>query len=135
MQEYYPVYNHQIKKNKPATASFVISIISMCLLVLIIPSFIVGGILLSMAGQSPQASGVDLSDPDAIEEYNRASNNLGTAGGIFLITAPILSGVTAVSGLVLGIIGVIKPVKRGQAIAGIVMSAIPICIVIIVLFL
>ena len=133
MQECYPVYNHQVIKNKPATASLIISIISMSFLVLVIPSLIVGGILVSMAGQSPQASGVDLNDPHAMEEFNRDSGNLVTTGIIFFIIPPILSGVTAIPGLILGISGVRRPHKRGQAIAGIVMSGIPVCIGLVIL--
>jgi len=102
-------------------------------LILVIPSLIVGGIFISMAGQSPQASGVDPDNPEAMEEYNRESGNLATTGMAIFFIAPVLSGVTAVPGLILGIIGVRKPSKRGQAIAGIVMSAIPIFIGLILL--
>ena len=133
MHENTPVYNHQITKNRPATVGFILSIISMGFLILVIPSLIVGGIFISMAGQSPQASGVDPDNPEAMEEYNRESGNLATTGMAIFFIAPVLSGVTAVPGLILGIIGVRKPSKRGQAIAGIVMSAIPIFIGLILL--
>jgi len=128
MQKYNPVYNHHTAKNRPATVGFILSIVSMGFLILIVPSLIVGGIFVSMAGQSPQASGVDPDNPEAMEEFNRESGNLATTGIVFFFIAPILSGLTALPGLILGIIGVRRPNKRGQAIAGIVMSAIPIFI-------
>jgi len=128
MQQYYPEYRQNVVKNKPASASLVLSIISLALLVWMIPLMFVGGMLMSMGGQSPQASGVDLDDPVAIEEYFRASRNLGIAGIIVMASAPVFSGITGILGLIFGIIGVRKPGKKGQAIAGIVMSSIPICL-------
>ena len=128
MHEYTPVYSHHITKNKPATVGFILSLVSIIFMILIIPSLIVGGIFVSMAGQSPQASGVDPDNPEAMVEYNRESARLAATGMVFFFITPILSGVTAVPGLILGIIGVRKPYKRGHAIAGIVMSAIPLFI-------
>jgi len=80
MQQYYPVQVKPIQKNKSATASLVLSIISFGFLILVIPMIFVGGLLMSCAGQSPQASGADLDDPVALEEYAEESRRLGTAG-------------------------------------------------------
>jgi len=128
MQQYNPVYNHRIAKNKSATASLVLSIISIGFLVLIIPLFFVGGLLVSMAGQHPQSSGVDIDNPEAMEEYARGSRNLGNMGLTIVASPIIISGVTGILGIVFGIFGVMKPNKREQAIAGIVISCIPIWI-------
>ena len=122
--QYYPVYRPPIVKNKYATASFVVSIISIALLILIIPSMFIGGFLMSCGGQSPQSSGVDLNDPEAVEEFFRDSRRLGAVGLVFILTPPILSGISAILGLVFGLIGRRKPGKREQAIAGIVMSGV-----------
>ena len=134
MIQNYPASNPRIVKNKSATASLVLSIISISLLVLMIPIFFVGGLLMSMAGQSPEASGVDRYDIEAMEEYVRDSRALGTAGIIVAFSPPIISGITGILGLIFGIIGLGKPAKRAQAIAGIVMSGIPICIGIIIIY-
>ena len=133
-QQYYPVYYAPTEKNKPAQVSFVLAIISIVLLVLIIPSLFIGGILLSMAGQSPEASDTDPYDRESMGVYDRESNTLMVFGLIFFFTPPILSGITGIIGLVFGILGVNKPGKRGQAKAGIVMSGITVFIGIIVLF-
>jgi len=128
MQQYYPVYNRQIEKNKPASASLVLSIISLVLLVLILPFIFAGGMLISMAGQSPEASGYDSDDKTAMEEYDRESGILGIIGIVLIFAPPVLSGMTAIPGLVFGILGARSPNKRGHAVAGIVMSSIPLCI-------
>ena len=133
-QQYYPVYYAPPEKNKPAQASFVLAIISIVLLVLIIPSLFIGGILLSMAGQSPEASDADPYDREAMEVYDRESGTLMVFGLIFFFTPPVLSGITGILGLVFGIIGVGKPGKKGQAKAGIIMSGITVFIGLIVLF-
>ena len=128
MQQEQQIYAVTAEKNKLATASFVLSIISISFLVLTIPLIIVGGMLMSMAGQSPEASGVDMDNPAAIEEYYKESRVLGIAGAIVFFTPPVLTGITGLLGLIFGIIGTRKPHKRKKAIAGIVMSGIPICI-------
>jgi len=128
MQQEQQIYAITSEKNKPATASFVLSIVSISFLVLTIPLIIVGGMLMSMAGQSPEASGVDMDDPTAIEEYYRESRILGITGAIVFFTPPVLTGITGLLGLIFGIIGSKNPYKRKKAIAGIVISAIPICI-------
>ena len=87
---------------------------------------------MSCAGQSPQASGVDFDDPVALEKYVEESRRLGTAGIIFVSVPPVITGITAVLGLIFGIIGACKPYKRGQAVAGIVLSSIPFLIMSIV---
>ena len=133
MQQYNPVYKHPDVKNKSATASFVLSIISISFLLLAIPFFIISMVFFSMAGQSPEASGVYIDNPEAMEEYYGDSRNLRITGTVFLSVPTVLSGVTALPGQVFGIIGVMKPGKRGQAVAGIIMSGIPICIGIMIL--
>jgi len=134
MQQYYPVYNQQVVKNNRAKASFVLSIISLVLLVSVLPFVFVGGILMSMASQSPQASGVDLSDAEALEAYDNDSSILATIGIIVFFAPPILSGISAILGMIFGIFGLKNPYNRGQATAGIVMSSITIFIGGIVLF-
>jgi len=132
MQQYYPIQVRPIQKNKPATASLVLSIVSFGFLILVIPMIFIGGLLMSCAGQSPQASGVDFDDPVALEKYVEESRRLGTAGIIFVSVPPVITGITAVLGLIFGIIGACKPYKRGQAVAGIVLSSIPFLIMSIV---
>ena len=128
MQQYYPVYNRYIVKNKYAKASFALSIVSIVFLILIIPLFIVGGLLVSMAGQDPESSGVDFDDPRAMEGYNRDSIILGIMGILISDSPVIISGITGMLGLYFGITGVMKKNNRGQAVAGIVMSCITTCI-------
>jgi len=125
MQQYYPVQVTPTPKNKPATASLVLSIISFGLLILVIPMVFIGGLLISCAGQSPQASGIDLDDPVALEEYIEESKRLGTAGMIVIIVPPVLTGIIAALGLIFGIIGVCKSYNRRRAVVGIVLSSIP----------
>jgi len=80
---------------------------------------------MSMAGQSPWASGVNPDDPEAIEQHFRDSRRLGNMGIALVILPAIISGVIGILGLIFGVIGVRKPVKHGQAVVGIVMSSIP----------
>jgi len=130
MEQNFPVYNHNIEKikNRPATASFVLSIISLSFLVLILPSIFIGGILFSMAGQPAEASGVDTENRESMEKYDNESRNLGIAGAVFFFSPPVVSGLTCIPGLIFGLIGIRKQGKQNQARAGIIMSSIPICI-------
>ena len=124
MHEHSPVRNQYIAKNKPATASLVLSLISVFALGLILPFFIIGAVFLSMAGQSPQASGFDTDNPAAMEEYFRESRNLRTSALVLFALPPATSWLLGIIGLVFGIIGVRNPNRKGQAIAGIVISSI-----------
>ena len=128
MQQFYPMYNRHIGKNKFATASFVLSIISIILLISIIPLAFTGGLLMSCAGQSPDASGIDTNNPEELERYIHESRSLGNTGITLFIAPSLTSGIIGVLGLIFGIIGASKPYKRAMAIFGIVLSGIPVCI-------
>ena len=122
MHHYYPVYDRHFAKNKRATTSLVLSIVSIVSLGLILPLFIIGGLLLSMAGQPPQAAGIDPDDLEALEVYDRESRILRNTAYVLFPLSPALALITGILGLVFGIIGVRNPGKHGQAIAGIVIS-------------
>ena len=125
MQQYYRIYEHREKKNNLAIASLVLSIISINFLISIVPLFFVGGLLVSMAGQHPSTSLVDIDDPQALAEYYEGSRLLGTTGMALVVSPSIISGITGIFGLVFGIFGARIPRRRGLAIAGIVISSIP----------
>ena len=124
--QYYPVHSRPVIKNKYAKASLVLSLIAIGLLGLAVLCIIIGFILISMAGQSPMASGVDMDDSAALEEYSRESGRLGLTGVMFINIPPLVSGISGVTALIFGIIGVRAHHKRGQAIAGILVSIVPI---------
>jgi len=125
--QYHPICNQPAVKNKFAKASLVLSLIAIGFLVLAVVCFIIGFIMISMAGQSPMASGVDIDDPYALEVYGRESIRLRFMGLMLINIPPMISGMFGILALVFGIIGVMKPIKRGLAISGIMISVVPIC--------
>jgi len=122
------VYIPHKPPNRQAKASLALSIVAIGIAVLlIIPSFCAGGLLMSCAGQSPWASGVDVYDPIALEEYWRDSRNLGMWAIWTMLGPPTVSIALSVLGLIFGLIGLGKR-KLGMsikgAVAGIVISVI-----------
>ena len=132
MQQYYPIQKAPILKNRLATASLALSIISFAFMIMVVPMLYVGLGFMSCAGQSPEASGVDWNDPVAMEKYIEDSKRLGTTGIIVAVVPPVLTGITAFFGLLFGVIGLRKPYNRGQAVVGIVLSSLPFIIMTVV---
>jgi len=124
--QHHITHNQPVVSNKFAKTSLVLSLVAIGFLVLAVPCIIIGFFLISMAGQSPMASGVDMDDSAALEEYSRESGRLGLTGVMFINIPPLVSGISGVTALIFGIIGVRAHHKRGQAIAGILVSIVPI---------
>ena len=96
-------YHNSVYKDKRSTTSLILSIIAIGLaLILLVPSFFVGGLALSCASQPPDASGIDLSDEVALQDYQRGSVILGIFGLMVVFAPPMTSIVLSVIALVLG---------------------------------
>ena len=122
-------YQHSGYKDKRATASLALSITAIGLaLILLVPSFFVGGLAMSCASQPPDASGIDYNDNVAMQNYQRYIAVWGVWGLLVMLAPPMSSIILSVIAIVLGI----KAKKHSRnygvnakgAVAGIVLSSI-----------